>query len=120
MAGNAFFFQRMNDHVQYLNKIKATLEGTGGFVGTDFQDCKLGKWLYNEGPAEAAAISDKAKQMFEELLEPHQRFHESSYEAVQKHLAGDSVGAEAAITEMYKLSTVLVNMLLELDKLSHS
>jgi len=119
MTGKAFFFMRLNDHVQYLKKIQATLEGKGDFQGTDFHDCKLGKWIYSEGPEESSTISDEARKLFDTLLEPHQRFHEWSHEAVQKQQAGDSAGAEAAVTEMHKLSTVLVNKLLELDKLSN-
>ncbi|MEN8166359.1 MAG: CZB domain-containing protein [Pseudomonadota bacterium] len=119
MKGKAFFFQRMNDHVQYLKKIQATLDGKGEFQGTDFQDCKLGKWLYDAGPEEASAVSDEARRLFDTLLEPHQRFHDSSHLAIQKHLEGNSEGAKAAVTEMYKLSNILINILLELDKLSN-
>ncbi|MEN8177391.1 MAG: CZB domain-containing protein [Pseudomonadota bacterium] len=119
MAGKAFFFQRMNDHVQYLKKIQATLDGKGDFQGTDFQECKLGKWLYDEGPEEASAISAETKSLFDTLLEPHQRFHDASHEALQKHRDGDSEGAKDAVTEMLKLSNVLINILLELDKLSN-
>ncbi len=119
MAGKAFFFQRMNDHVQYLKKIQATLDGKGEFHGTDFHDCKLGKWLYGLGPEEASAVSDEARSLFDTLLEPHQRFHDSSHEAVQKHLAGDKEGANEAVTEMHKLSNVLIKKLLEIDKLSN-
>lgn len=119
MTGTAFFFQRMNDHVQYLKKIQSTLDGKGDFHGTDFHDCKLGKWLYDDGPEEASAVSEEARRLFDNLLEPHQRFHDSSHEAVQKHLDGDNEGAKAAVTEMYKLSNVLINILLKLDKLAN-
>jgi hypothetical protein len=119
MTGKAFFFQRMNDHVQYLKKIQATLDGKGEFQGTDYHDCKLGNWLYDSGPEEASAVGDEARNLFDTLLEPHQRFHDSSHVAVQKHLEGDSEGAKMAVTEMYKLSNVLINKLLELDKLSN-
>lgn len=119
MTGKAFYFQRLNDHVQYLKKIQATLDGKGDFQGTDFHDCKLGKWIYNEGAEEASVVGDEARRLFDTLLEPHQRFHDASHEAVVKQQAGDSEGAEAAVTEMHKLSTVLINILLELDKLSN-
>lgn len=119
MAGKAFFFQRMNDHVQYLKKIQATLDGNGEFNGTDFQECKLGKWLYTDGPEEASAISEETRNLFDNLLEPHQRFHDASHEAVEKHLAGDTEGAKKAVTEMHKLSNVLISLLLDLDKMSN-
>ena len=118
MATKAFFFQRLNDHVQYLKKIQATIEGKGDFQGSDYRECKLGKWLYAEGPAEAASISSEAKALFDSLLEPHQRFHEASKQALEKKRAGDASGAEAAITEMHKLSALLVNKLLSLDQIA--
>ena len=73
MEGKAFFILRLNDHIQYLRKIQATLEGTGDFHGTDYHDCKLGKWLYSTGPAEAEAAGPEAKALFDSLFEPHQR-----------------------------------------------
>jgi len=116
MTGKAFFLQRLNDHVVYLKKIQATLEGKGDFTGTDCHDCKLGKWLYGEGPSEAEATSPKAKELFDSLLEPHQQFHEWSRAAIDKKAAGDEDSANQAITEMMKLSTNLVNTLLAMDK----
>ena len=118
MTGKAFFFQRLNDHVQYLKKIQQTLEGKGEFQGSDYSECKLGKWLYNEGPAEASAIGAEARVLFDKLLEPHQQFHDISYEAIQKHTIGDASGAKSAVTEMHKLSNILISILLELDKYS--
>ena len=119
MAGKAFFFQRMNDHVQYLKKIQSTLDGKGDFQGTGFEECKLGQWLYAEGPEEASAVSTEARNLFDSLLEPHQRFHDTSHEALLKQQNGDTDGAKASMTEMLKLSNVLINILLELDKMSN-
>jgi len=118
MKGNAFFVLRLNDHIQYLRKIQATLEGTGDFHGSDFHDCKLGKWLYGSGLAEAEAAGPEAKVLFDALFEPHQRFHDASHLAIAKKEAGDEAGAKAQITEMMKLSVVLVDSLLELDKVA--
>ena len=125
MVQKAFFLLRLNDHVLYLKRIQATLEGTGDFQGTDYHECKLGKWLYGEGSEEADALGPEAKALFESLFEPHQQFHEASRHAVDKHAAGDvgiavsgaTDAARAAATEMHKLSTVLVNKLLTLDQM---
>ena len=119
MAGKAFFLQRLNDHVVYLKKIQATLEGTGDFQGTDYHDCKLGKWLYGEGADEAETTSPKAKELFDSLFEPHQQFHEHSKVAIEKKGAGDEEGSNNEVTEMMKLSTTLVNKLLAMDQESH-
>ena len=118
MYGKAFFFHHVNDHVQYMKKIQETLDGRGEFLGSHYQECKLGKWLYDEGPEEASAVSDEVRQLFDTLLEPHQRFHEISREAVRKHMEGDTTGAKSAVTEMHKISNVLISILLQLDKRS--
>lgn len=119
MAGKAFFLIRINDHVQYLKKINRTLEGQDSFQGCSHTECKLGKWIYGDGETEIAALNNpKAQELFEELKEPHQRFHQVSADALAKQQAGDPDGAQQSITEMHKLSTIIYNKLLELDKLS--
>jgi hypothetical protein len=116
MESKAFFILRLNDHIQYLRKIQATLDGQGGFRGSDCHDCKLGQWLYGSGPAEAQAAGSEAKVLFDSLFEPHRRFHDASHAAIEKKSAGDDMGSHADITEMMKLSVVLVDTLLALDK----
>jgi len=111
----------MNDHVQYLKKINKTLDGQESFQSCSHTECKLGQWMYGEGEAEVATIANpRVKEVFEELKEPHQQFHQASADALAKQLAGDKDGAQQSITEMHKLSTVVYNRLLELDKLSSS
>ncbi|MBK1718189.1 CZB domain-containing protein [Thiocystis violacea] len=116
MEGKAFFLFRLNDHIQYLNKIQARLDGRGDFAGTDFHDCKLGKWLYGSGPEEAESAGPEAKALFDSLMAPHERFHQASHEAIAKQQAGDAAGSKAAVTEMLSLSVTLVDTLLALDK----
>lgn len=120
MSGSAFFLQRMNDHVQYLRKIQATLEGKGDFHGSHHHECKLGQWLYGEGPDEASSVSNEAKEVFDKLLSPHEAFHKMSHDAIEKQEAGDTDGAHQAVTEMHKLSAQLVDQLLMLDKLANA
>lgn len=119
MTGTAFFFMRLNDHIQYLKKIQATLDGKGDFQGTGYHDCKLGNWIYGDGPEEASSISDEVRRIFDSLIEPHKQFHEASKTALEKQQLKDNKGAEAEVTNMHKISARLVNTLLELDKLSH-
>ena len=118
-AGKAFFLQRLNDHVQYLKKIQATLDGSGDFKGSDYHDCKLGHWLYGEGPDEATSLGPEARALFDSLFEPHQRFHDASHDALRMHAANDETGTRAAVTEMHRLSSVLVSKLLSLDRMAH-
>jgi hypothetical protein len=114
-----FFLMRLNDHVQYLKKIEATLTGTGDFQGSDHHDCKLGQWLYGDGPNEVAALQNaKAQKIFDSLFEPHEHFHNVSKQALEKKQGGDEHAAQTAMTEMYKISHTLTKKLLELDSLT--
>lgn len=113
----AFFLQRMNDHVQYLSKIKATLNKRGNFQGTDCQHCALGKWLYGEGSHEVQALGSEIQMLFEQLFEPHEKFHEASARALAYFKVGDELGQYRAMTEMHQLSSDLVKTLLDLDRL---
>jgi hypothetical protein len=115
---SAFFFLRINDHVQYLRRLEKTLAGTGDFRGAPADACKLGLWLQGEGRGQAEEIGSEAVALFNELIEPHKGFHESSFRALEMKERGDEAGSRDAITEMMKLSLVLINKLTELDKLS--
>lgn len=118
MADSAFFMMRLNDHIQYLKKMEATLAGKKDFAGTTHTDCKLGKWLYGEeAQTEIAALQEheRAKAVFDSILEPHERFHSVGQDALDKKNSGDEAGAQVALTELHKLSAVLTNKLLELD-----
>jgi hypothetical protein len=119
MSENAFFLRRMNDHIQYLGKLKATLEDRGDFQGTDHHSCKLGKWLDGDGPEESSSISVEAREIFDTILEPHEQFHQASQLALDYKKNGDREGMEDAMTEMFKLSTKLVDILMRLDDRSH-
>jgi hypothetical protein len=116
MAEKAFFMKRLNDHIQYLKKIDAAIGGKSDFQGTSHQDCQLGQWLYNEGQAEVAALeNENVKQVFESLLEPHERFHKLGQEALDNKQAGDEKSAQSNLTQMHILSAILTNKLLQLD-----
>jgi hypothetical protein len=118
MAAKAFFLMRLNDHIQYLKKMESTLEGKGNFQGCTHSECKLGQWLHGEGGNEVATItSSHAKEVFDSLFEPHERFHEASKQALDKKQAGDDEGAKLAMTEMYCLSHQITQKLLALDTL---
>jgi hypothetical protein len=115
---SAFFLLRMNDHLQYLNKIKATLDGKGDFQGSDHHSCKFGRWLDSDGPKEAAELGEDAKALFDGILEPHRQFHEASKAALELHKAGDQAQSAQKVTDMHRLSSDLVEKLLQLDRMS--
>ena len=114
----AFFLLRMNDHLQYLNRLKATLDGKGDFRGSDHHSCKFGKWLDTDGPKEVGEISADAKALFDSIIAPHQRFHEVSHEALAAHDAGNKDVEVQKLTEMHQLSGKLVDSLLTLDRMA--
>lgn len=119
MIYKAFFIIRLNDHVQYLKKIDAAIRGLSNFEGTDHYQCKLGRWLYGEGQQEIIAMqSQKAKEIFESLFQPHERFHYWAHKALERKQVHDEEGTKQAMTELYICSTLLSNKLLELDKLN--
>ncbi len=114
----AFFLLRINDHMQYLRKIKDTLEGTGDFRGGDHHACKLGVWMDTTGAREAAEAGPEATVTFNALHDPHERFHSASGRALRTLAEGRPEEAELEVTEMHRLSSALVNRLLELDGLA--
>jgi len=127
MTTSVFFLQRVNDHLQYLNHINQTLENDrcfeehthiDCFKGSSDTECKLGRWLYDEGSAEIRVLENqRIKELFDGLFEPHIRFHAISKEAINKRQAGDKKGAQAVIAEMKKISNLLTSHMLELETL---
>ncbi|MET0052786.1 MAG: CZB domain-containing protein [Candidatus Thiodiazotropha sp.] len=120
MSASAFFLLRMNDHIQYLGKIKAALEDRGDFQGTDHHSCKLGSWMDREGAEQSASLGSEVQTLFQQLQQPHEKFHTASHQALACKAQGDHAGMEAAMTEMFRLSNTLVSLLMQLDTLSQS
>jgi len=111
----AFFLLRMNDHLQYLKKIKAMLDGVGDFRGSDHHSCKFGRWIDGAGPQEVAIFGPAAVSVFDSILIPHEQFHVASGRALTFQTAGRAADTEREVTEMHLLSRRLVEKLLELD-----
>lgn len=112
----SFFMQRLNDHIQYLDKVTKTLKGHSDFAGCDCRHCQLGKWLYGEAMEEVQQYDEEVQALFQTLLERHELFHQVSNEALISHHAGDANTAYKSMTEMHKLSNQLVNLLLKIDR----
>jgi len=111
----AFFLQRINDHMQYLRKITATLEGRGDFRGGDHHSCKLGQWIDSSGPREATEVGPHAATLFEGIRTPHEQFHAASGRALALQAAGRPAETAREVTDMHRLSSTLVDLLLQLD-----
>ncbi len=120
MSKQAFYLQRMNDHVQYLQKIRATLKGTGDFQGMECTQCALGQWAYGEGRDEVLSYGAEMHDLYEDLLEQHKAFHQASSEALSCHQNDDEHGQYRAMTEMHTLSNDLVQRLLKMDAIARN
>jgi hypothetical protein len=114
--GNAFFVQRLNDHIQYLRRVTNTLKGEDDFRGCTCNQCKLGLWLYSEGREALEACTEDGEYLFTVLEEKHKRFHDVSHEALVRHAAGDYVNGYRSMTDMLRISRELVSLLLEADQ----
>ena len=116
MPDKVFFLIHLKEHIQYLNKIEAALEGKADFQGSSHYDCQLGQWLYGIGSQEVTALQDEqALQVFNSLFEPHERFHQVTKQLLDKKLAVTETATQLAMTEMHRLSQVLSQKLLALD-----
>ncbi|WP_028488518.1 CZB domain-containing protein [Thiothrix lacustris] len=118
MDKKVFFIKRLNDHVQYLSKMKGRLDGLNQFEPCNCQQCALGGWLYGEGLSEVKPYGAVMEDLFQALFIPHERFHQSSDEALCCQMAGDELGTRRALTEMHQLSNTLVMLLLKMDNIS--
>jgi hypothetical protein len=114
----AFFLLRINDHLQYLKKINATLEGRGDFLGGDHHSCKLGQWIDSSGPREASEVGAQAVALFEGVRAPHEQFHVASSRALALRAQGQERESAREVTQMHRLSSALVDLLLGLDQIA--
>lgn len=116
IAKKAFFVQRLNDHVQYLDKVTKTLKGRADFHGCDCHCCKLGQWLDHGGTEEIQSFVPDATSIVPELLARHAEFHEVSNQALTFHELGQDQQAYRAMTQVHTLSNRLVSLLLTIDR----
>jgi len=72
----------------------------------------------SDGAKEADGVGAEARAVFDSLFEPHEQFHSASSLALQTHDTGDDATSTRAVTDMHRLSSLLVSRLLELDRLA--
>lgn len=113
---SAFFFQRINDHIQYLRKLEKTLKGEGDFQGSAHTACKLGVWMYGEGHEEVKKECPDAVELFESMFDKHQAFHDAGANALAARNEGRTEDMNKAVTEMIKQSNTLIDILTKLDR----
>ena len=109
-----FFLARLSDHMQYVAKVRATLDGRDNFAGIDHDACQLGRWLTERRP-DRDGLEQEITDLLPELERLHEQFHAISGQALQ--LRGDRPRAESHVTELFRLSARLVDLLFRLDGL---
>lgn len=114
--GNAVFIRRLNDHLQYLERVTDTLKGESDFQGVSCTECKLGRWIDSDGRDIMEACVPDGARLFEALVEKHRQFHVISDEALARQAAGDYLNGYRAMTEMLRVSNELASLLLDADQ----
>jgi hypothetical protein len=108
----AFFLLRISDHMQYLERVRATLDGQDDFSGLPHDQCQLGQWL---AEVERMAPLGDASSRLRALRELHERFHAESDHALE--LRDRPAQAQEHVTGLFRYSGQLVDLLFELDRL---
>lgn len=104
-----------NDHISFKKMIADVLIGrktAEAHALPDHHMCRFGKWF--------DSVQDKAilsNPIFQAILAPHQRVHESGRKIVSLHNAGEHTQALAAMDELAQASQEVVD---KLDQLAQS
>ncbi|MCK6602030.1 MAG: CZB domain-containing protein [Bacteroidetes bacterium] len=107
----------MNDHIQYMMKIIATLKNDGSFQGSDPHMCRFGIWYYGVAKDEILSLnSSEAVEIFNSLEAIHTAFHLAGEQGLNSKNKGDQNGVEKAISDLSTLSNQIVTKFLQLDK----
>jgi hypothetical protein len=78
----------------------------------------MGKWMHGEAADDVEKLGAKAENIFQQLFEPHEKFHEVSSTSIDAFNNNDHELAKSASTEMIFLSDKLTKLLLELHKIA--
>ena len=102
-------------HMRYVKRVEMTCKGEDDFKGTLHTECAFGRWYYDDGEDLAAQLPPLALEAWIEIGKIHKAFHDESQEALKCQGNGD---VSPYITEMLRLSSVLVQRILELDAMT--
>ncbi|HPA16366.1 MAG TPA: CZB domain-containing protein [Verrucomicrobiae bacterium] len=104
----------LNAHMDYLQRVSDFIDGKRDDPqATDCHNCKLGKWIYGDGAADARLQNDG---VFAKLRSVHEEFHKVTEMAIASRRTGDGPAASAALARAYNLYGEISNTLLTLDK----
>ena len=118
MSNKTVFIQAIESHLNYLNEVQHSINSAGDFCGTNHQSCTMGKWLHGQAAEDVKKIGKNAEEIFQQLFEPHEKFHEVSSASIKAFNDYDHLVAKSSLTEMIFLSNQLTKLLHELNDIA--
>jgi methyl-accepting chemotaxis protein len=101
-------------HIIFVGKIKAHLYGSGTLDPSTLPDhhgCNFGKWYDDMGTQHCGHL-----QIFRDIVQPHAKVHELGKAAILAFNSGDRMKAAELCANMVNSSTLLLDILAELEK----
>ena len=118
MSNETVFIKAIKFHIEYLKNIQQNINGAGDYCGTNHQSCTMGKWMHGEAADDVEKLGAEAENIFQQLFEPHEKFHEVSNTSIEAFNNNDHELAKSASMEMIFLSDKLTKLLLELHQIA--
>jgi methyl-accepting chemotaxis protein len=103
-----------NDHLQYMKRLKAVLDGDGdpkSWVQSDHHACRLGKWYYSGGKIQYGEHPE-----FQAIEPPHDLVHRHGNECVRMVLHKDKASAQRSYDLALASSRDVVARLSEMEQ----
>lgn len=119
--------QALSQHANYLKMNRKCIEQGGEHCRcVSHRDCSFGKWFYSRGTDKMSKISDpEVNRLWSEIEEAHIQFHQHSLNLQNHQLSSErgEITKDLAMmaddeTRMMQKSTILVNRILEMDKVT--
>ncbi len=123
---NIELLKALAQHANYMKMVRKCIDQGGELCRcVSHRDCAFGKWFYSTGVDQINGISDpEVTRLWSEIEDAHIQFHQYSLNLQSHHLSSeheeelkdmDMMAAEE--TRMMQKSTILVNRILEIDKI---
>lgn len=118
MSNKTVFIRAIESHLDYLKEVQRNINGAGDYCGTSHLSCTMGKWLYGQGAKDVKKIGKSAEKIFQQLFEPHEKFHEVSSASIKAFNDYDHLLAKSSLSEMIFLSNTLIKLLQKLNEIA--
>jgi len=105
---NSALLRGMAQHLIYVNRVSATVDGADSFAGTEPTECALGKIILELDQQVRTRFSGEVSDQWAGLVAAHVDFHRTSHRALATHSRED-------MHETEMLSLNVVNRLHELE-----